>query len=68
MTVFRELAIGEFFVNTGVNVPVLILMKTASDLACPVRYCKRRRVAVFGKETPIAMHMSVQLVPKGSIT
>ena len=68
MTFFHELTIGDFFVNTGVNVPVLIMMKTGSDLACPVRYCKRRKVAVFGKEAPIATHMSVQSVPKGSIT
>ena len=67
MTFFHELTIGDFFVNTGVNVPVLILMKTGTDLACPVRFCKRKKVAVFGKEARIATHMSVQSVDKRSI-
>ncbi len=68
MLFFHILEVGDFFVNTGVNVPVSILVKTGYELARPVRFSKRTKALVYGKEVSIASHMGVQIIDKRSIT
>ena len=68
MIFFHGLVTGDFFVNTGVSAPVSILMKTGAEHARLVRYCKRKKTIIYGKEVSVASHMTIESINKSSIT